>query len=252
MRERSCRDGAPRCPTHRPRNIPPHQRAGSKFAPCRIPAVDARKVPASPDGHAPCRAAAASQRQKNKKPSRQKRICRLGKYPMQKKPPVRRYPRAGGYAPSRGKCSPSVRAQSGEKTPAQRAGARRRSPQRGSAAAGASLRQKNKKPSRQKRICRLGKCPMQKKPPSGDTPAPGDTLHPGGNAPRRSEHSLEKKRRHSEPGRGGDPRNAGAPQQARISPAKREDARRPAPCGERRTRYTTGDSDARRHTDKGV
>ena len=56
----------------------------------------------------------------------------------------------------------------------------------------------------------------------------------------------------SEPGRGGDPRNAGAQQQARISPAKREDARRPAPCGERRTRYTTGDSDARRHTDKGV
>ena len=55
----------------------------------------------------------------------------------------------------------------------------------------------------------------------------------------------------SEPGRGGDPREAGAPQQARISPAKREDARRLAPCGERRTGNTTCDSDALHHTDKG-
>ena len=61
----------------------------------------------------------------------------------------------------------------------------------------------------------------------------------------------EKPRHPSEPGRGGDPRNAGAPQQARISPAKREDARRLAPCGERRTRHTTCDSDARHHTGQG-
>ena len=52
-------------------------------------------------------------------------------------------------------------------------------------------------------------------------------------------------------GRGGDPRKAGAPQQARISPAKREDARRLAPCGERWTGNATCDSDALRHTDKG-
>ena len=63
--------------------------------------------------------------------------------------------------------------------------------------------------------------------------------------------SRKKSHQPSEPGRGGDPRNAGAPQQARISPAAREDARRLAPCGERRTRYTTCDSDARRHTGKG-
>ncbi len=63
--------------------------------------------------------------------------------------------------------------------------------------------------------------------------------------------SPQKSHQPSEPGRGGDPRAAGAPQQARISPAAREDARRLAPCGERRTRYTTCDSDARRHTGKG-
>ena len=38
--------------------------------------------------------------------------------------------------------------------------------------------------------------------------------------------SRKKSHQPSEPGRGGDPRAAGAPQQARISPAKREDARR--------------------------
>ena len=48
--------------------------------------------------------------------------------------------------------------------------------------------------------------------------------------------NRDKPHQPSEPGRGGDPRAAGAPQQARISPAKREDARRLAPCGERRTR----------------
>ena len=69
--------------------------------------------------------------------------------------------------------------------------------------------------------------------------------------PAAQRESRKKSHQPSEPGRGGDPRNAGAPQQARISPAKREDARRLAPCGERRTRYTTCDSDARRHTDKG-
>ena len=55
----------------------------------------------------------------------------------------------------------------------------------------------------------------------------------------------------SEPGRGGDPRAAGAPQQARISPATREDARRFAPCGERRTGYTTCDRNAFHPPDKG-
>ena len=63
--------------------------------------------------------------------------------------------------------------------------------------------------------------------------------------------SWKKSHPPSEPGRGGDPRAAGAPQQARISPAKREDARRLAPCGERRTGYTSCDSDALRHTDRG-
>ena len=63
--------------------------------------------------------------------------------------------------------------------------------------------------------------------------------------------SPQKSHQPSEPGRGGDPRAAGAPQQARISPATREDARRFAPCGERRPRYTTYDRDDRRHTDKG-
>ena len=42
--------------------------------------------------------------------------------------------------------------------------------------------------------------------------------------------SRKKSHQPSEPGRGGDPRAAGAPQQARISPAKREDARRLAPA----------------------
>ena len=69
--------------------------------------------------------------------------------------------------------------------------------------------------------------------------------------PAAQRESRKKSHQPSEPGRGGDPRNAGAPQQARISPAKREDARRLAPCGERRTRYTTCDSDALRHTEKG-
>ena len=69
--------------------------------------------------------------------------------------------------------------------------------------------------------------------------------------PTGQETDERKARSISEPGRGGDPRNAGAPQQARISPAKREDARRLAPCGELRTRYTTCDSDTRRHTGQG-
>ena len=69
--------------------------------------------------------------------------------------------------------------------------------------------------------------------------------------PSTQRQSRKKSRQSSEPGREGDPRAAGAPQQARISPATREDARRLAPCGERRTRYTTCDSDARRHTDRG-
>ena len=53
--------------------------------------------------------------------------------------------------------------------------------------------------------------------------------------------SREKTRHPSEPGREGDPRNAGAPQQARISPAKREDARRlaPAASGGQGTRHAT-------------
>ena len=53
--------------------------------------------------------------------------------------------------------------------------------------------------------------------------------------------SRKKSHQPSEPGRGGDPRNAGAPQQARISPAKREDARRlpPAASGGQGTRHTT-------------
>ena len=63
--------------------------------------------------------------------------------------------------------------------------------------------------------------------------------------------NRKKSHQPSEPGRGGDPRIAGAPQQARISPAKREDARRLAPCGERWTGNATCDSDALRHTDKG-
>ena len=63
--------------------------------------------------------------------------------------------------------------------------------------------------------------------------------------------SRKKSHQPSEPGRGGDPRAAGAPQQARISPAAREDARRLAPCGERQTGNTTCDSEALRHTGKG-
>ena len=76
-------------------------------------------------------------------------------------------------------------------------------------------------------------------------------LHAGEDAPCLSTRKPKKSHQPSEPGRGGDPRIAGAPQQARISPAKREDARRLAPCGERRTGNTTCDSDALHHTDKG-
>ena len=111
---------------------------------------------------------------------------------------------------------------------------------------------KKKAPSSQERAYRREKCPIQKKASRQKaTSVPRNTFHPRKNAPRRSGHRQGKTCKSSEPGREGDPRNAGAPQQARISPAKREDARRFAPCGERRTRYTTCDSDARRHTRQG-
>ena len=205
--------------------------------------------------------------------------------PRQAIPSVPRNARhPGGNAPHRSTRRP-------EKFPAtQRAGARRRSPQRGSAAAGAHIARvagrcaptcplrraadwvhvarqslppphgqrgctgvvggveghapltpcrqprrlprphaglkppasgrKIKKPSRQKRICRLGKCPMQKTSPvrryppyRGMRAIQGKMLPSAQRAGRKS--SLHP----SEPGRGGDPRNAGAPQQARISPA---------------------------------
>ena len=70
--------------------------------------------------------------------------------------------------------------------------------------------------------------------------------------PAAQRESRKKSHQPSELGRGGDPREAGAPQQARISPARSAGRCTPiAPCGERRTRYTTCDSDALRHTEKG-
>ena len=59
---------------------------------------------------------------------------------------------------------------------------------------------------------------------------PRHTLLPRGMLPAAQRTDRETSRQPSEPGRGGDPREAGAPQQARISPAKREDARRPPPA----------------------
>ena len=95
----------------------------------------------------------------------------------------------------------------------------------------------------------------KRKPPSGDTLRTKAYAPSKGNAPRQScgnfpagttltaaqRADRETSRQPSEPGRGGDPRYAGAPQQARISPAKREDARRlaPAASGELGTRDTT-------------
>ena len=66
-------------------------------------------------------------------------------------------------------------------------------------------------------------------------------LHAEGDAPRRATRKPEKTHQPSEPGRRGDPRAAGAPQQARISPATREDARRlpPAASGGQGTRHAT-------------
>ena len=60
--------------------------------------------------------------------------------------------------------------------------------------------------------------------------------------PTTQRESRKKSHQPSEPGREGDPRYAGAPQSARISPAKREDARRlpPAASGSRGIRHTTG------------
>ena len=70
--------------------------------------------------------------------------------------------------------------------------------------------------------------------------------------PAAQRESRKKSHQPSEPGRGGDPRAAGAPQQARISPAKREDARRlaPAASGGQGTRHATVTPSAAR--DKGV
>ena len=73
-------------------------------------------------------------------PYRQERTYRPGKCLKQKKcSPSDGNLRIGEEAPSKGKCSPPVRAQAEKSPPAQRAGARRRSPQRGSAAAGAHI-----------------------------------------------------------------------------------------------------------------
>ena len=70
--------------------------------------------------------------------------------------------------------------------------------------------------------------------------------------PAAQRESRKKSHQPSEPGRGGDPRAAGAPQQARISPAKREDARRlpHAVSGGQGIRHATVTPSATR--DKGV
>ena len=204
------------------------------------------------------------------------------------------------------KMLPAVQCESRKKTPpTQRAGARRRSPRSGSAAAGAHIAREAGRcapiapavsggqgirhaivtPSATwtrgvggRRGCR-GACPSHPLPPAAQATTPRcraeatsqrpekslvsvktekvtfyrskGNLHAGEDAPCLSTRKPKKSHQPSEPGRGGDPRIAGAPQQARISPAKREDARRLAPCGERRTGNTTCDSDALHHTDKG-
>ena len=76
--------------------------------------------------------------------------------------------------------------------------------------------------------------------------------HAGEDASRRCASRPERSSQPSEPGRGGDPRAAGAPQQARISPVRSAGRCAPmAPCGEQRAGDTSYGRDALHHTDKG-
>ena len=81
----------------------------------------------------------------------------------------------------------------------------------------------------------------KRKPPSGGILRTEAYAPSKGNAPRRSTRRPGDIPPTQRAGREGDPRAAGAPQQARISPAKREDARRPPPAasGGQGTRHAT-------------
>ena len=202
---------------------------------------------------------------------------------------------AGGDAPRRATRKPK------KIPPAQRAGARRRSPRSGSAAAGAHitrnagrcapiapcgerrtgyttcdsdvLRHTDKgstgvvggveglaplTPCRQPR--RLPRPGAGLKPPASGkknrmhaekqrkllSPNQKRIFMPEEMLPAAQHESRKKSHQPSEPGRGGDPRATGAPQQARISSAKREDARRlpPAASGGQGIRHATVTSSA--------
>ena len=76
--------------------------------------------------------------------------------------------------------------------------------------------------------------------------------HAGEDASRRCTSRPERSPQPSEPWRGGDPRTAGAPQQARISPVRSAGRCAPmAPCGERWSGDTSYGRDALHHTYKG-
>ena len=162
----------------RQRRPPPHETRGSTgvvggveghapLTPCRISAVDARKAPASPNGHGPAGRHSVARRAgdharmsgRSRKPAEKEK--RNGKRKAPPVPPRRRpRPDAGpkpqangrkespsrlertytqGKIPMQGTKLPAGQGIVWEKPPTQRAGARRRSPQRGSAAAGAHI-----------------------------------------------------------------------------------------------------------------
>ncbi len=104
------------------------------LTPCRISAVDARKAPASPNGHSPAGRHSVASRAgyqtrmpgSSRKPAAEKEKpfpsgenVQTGEMPQAEKVlPVRRQPPHREEAPSKGKCSPPVRAQAEKSQPA--------------------------------------------------------------------------------------------------------------------------------------
>ena len=233
------------------------------------------------------------------------------------------FSRGIGRSPCRRRCFPSLCEQAGKILSTQRAGARRRSPRSGSAAAGAHIaraqRGKMRADGPLRRAVGRGHVIRQRRPPphgqgsmgvvggvegpapltpcrpprrrprpdagqqppasgekkrekpqtgrAGGNVSPWDisksrrmiprrsacVRHAGEDASRRCASRPERSSQPSEPGRGGDPRAAGAPQQARISPVRSAGRCAPtAPCGERWAGDTSYGRDGLHHTDKGV